>query len=366
VVLACAACAVLAVATDASAYIYWGDGASRIGRANLDGTSVNEAFIYGRRADGLAGGTSDIYWADLSGPAIGRANLLGGAINDAFAAAESPEGVAVDGGHVYWANAWTGGALVEPTSVGRANLDGSGVSQHVVSGVLDPEAIAVDGAHIYWTSYSDDLGATIGRANLNGTGVDNDFVTVGGGAVLGGLAVDAGHIYWSDSFGPTIGRANLDGSGVDDDFITTGEIGYSSPRGVAVYGGRIYWADGSADAVGRANANGTAVTPQLLTTDSGFGPDSLAVDGRGPTPPVTLTVTKAGAGKGTVTSDPQGISCGNYCSRQYRTGTSVKLTARAAAGSTFGGWSGSGCSGAGTCTVAMTANRTVKAVFRRR
>ena len=75
-----------------------------------------------------------------------------------------------------------------------------------------------------------------------------------------------------------------------------------------------------------------------------------------------LTVTKAGTGAGTVTSSPAGISCGATCSANYASGTSVTLTAAAASGSTFAGWSGA-CTGTGACTVSMTAARAVTATF---
>jgi hypothetical protein len=75
-----------------------------------------------------------------------------------------------------------------------------------------------------------------------------------------------------------------------------------------------------------------------------------------------LSVTKAGAGTGTVTSSPSGINCGTTCSANYATGTSVTLTALAASGSTFGGWSGA-CTGTAGCTLAMTAARNVTATF---
>ena len=77
----------------------------------------------------------------------------------------------------------------------------------------------------------------------------------------------------------------------------------------------------------------------------------------------TLTVSKAGVGLGTVTSSPTGIDCGATCSFTFPSGTSVTLTATPAAGSTFGGWGGSGCSGTDTCVVVMNQNRSVTATF---
>ena len=79
--------------------------------------------------------------------------------------------------------------------------------------------------------------------------------------------------------------------------------------------------------------------------------------------PHTLTVARSGSGTGTVTSSPAGIQCGATCAAAYDQAASVTLTATPAAGSRLAGWSGSGCSGAGTCTVAMAAERSVTATF---
>ena len=76
----------------------------------------------------------------------------------------------------------------------------------------------------------------------------------------------------------------------------------------------------------------------------------------------TLTVTDTGSGTGTVTSSPAGINCGSTCSSSYASGTVITLTAQAASGSTFGGWSGA-CTGTGTCTVTMSAAQSVSATF---
>jgi List-Bact-rpt repeat protein len=77
----------------------------------------------------------------------------------------------------------------------------------------------------------------------------------------------------------------------------------------------------------------------------------------------TLTVGRGGTGSGAVTSAPAGIDCGTDCDEVYTDGTSVVLTAVPVTNSVFAGWSGGGCSGTGTCTVSMTAARSVSAVF---
>jgi len=74
----------------------------------------------------------------------------------------------------------------------------------------------------------------------------------------------------------------------------------------------------------------------------------------------TLNVNRAGAGTGTVTSNPTGINCGSSCSTTLNSGTAVNLTATPASGSTFAGWSGN-CTATGSVT--MTGNMTCTATF---
>jgi hypothetical protein len=76
----------------------------------------------------------------------------------------------------------------------------------------------------------------------------------------------------------------------------------------------------------------------------------------------TLTVTKSGTGSGTVTGSAGGISCGATCSATVSSGTVITLSTSADSGSTFGGWSGA-CSGVGSCTVTVTSDQTVTAIF---
>jgi hypothetical protein len=77
----------------------------------------------------------------------------------------------------------------------------------------------------------------------------------------------------------------------------------------------------------------------------------------------TLTVAETGTGAGLVTSSPAGINCGSDCAASFDSGTQVVLSAAAASGSTFAGWSGGGCGGDQNCTVTLGAATTVNASF---
>jgi hypothetical protein len=79
-------------------------------------------------------------------------------------------------------------------------------------------------------------------------------------------------------------------------------------------------------------------------------------------PSYPLSVSMAGAGSGSVGSIPQGIVCGADCSENYAEGTIVTLSAAAAGGSIFSGWSGA-CTGTALCQVTMSAARSVTASF---
>jgi hypothetical protein len=79
----------------------------------------------------------------------------------------------------------------------------------------------------------------------------------------------------------------------------------------------------------------------------------------------TLTVSRAGSGTGTVTSAPVGIDCGTTCGATLANGTLMTLTAAPAAGSTFSGWSGCDQANGLTCTVTMSAVKSVTAAFER-
>ncbi len=75
----------------------------------------------------------------------------------------------------------------------------------------------------------------------------------------------------------------------------------------------------------------------------------------------SVTVTKSGAGSGTVTGGK--INCGGTCTTPLALGTVVTLTAKAASSSTFTGWSGDCIGTQPTCTFTITAENNVTANF---
>jgi len=76
-----------------------------------------------------------------------------------------------------------------------------------------------------------------------------------------------------------------------------------------------------------------------------------------------LNSVHAGAGDGTVTSNPAGISCTGSCSALFDAATQVTLIPTPSFDSYFAGWSGGGCNGSGNCLVTMNSDLSATATF---
>jgi len=164
------------------------------------------------------------------------------------------------------------------------------------------------------------------------------------GAVIGGG--------YSNSFGEsgivTGGSFSIDAAGTVSGSATSDSGTISFPHGKLDAGKTFAVMASSEPASGTLTDVGQAVMAK-----------GVSVTG---TLSVILTVTKEGTGSGTVTSSPAGIDCGSTCSASFAQGTAVTLTATAASGSTFAGWSGA-CTGTGDCAVTMDQARSVTASF---
>jgi len=82
----------------------------------------------------------------------------------------------------------------------------------------------------------------------------------------------------------------------------------------------------------------------------------------------TLTISRNGAGSGSLTSLPAGINCGSSCSSSFVAGSNVTLLATPASQeNAFTGWGGGGCGGcpwtSDTCVVQMDSDKLCSATF---
>jgi hypothetical protein len=208
-------------------YWVWGGSAGGIARARLDGSGVEPRFIPASaqvRPYDLAVGGDHIYWTSTAetshvpdGPppasaAIGRAKLDGTDVEPAFVTEiggfPSFANLAVDDRYLYWATGTSSPLELGPypispwargvRQIGRARLDGSGVERNFISGLrVTGYGIAVDRRHVYWT----DLGAgRIGRARKDGSHVEKAFIRVPYGVI--DVAVEGKHLYWTSAFTP--------------------------------------------------------------------------------------------------------------------------------------------------------------------
>ena len=297
------------LASTARGYVYWSTCSyGTIGRANLGGTHVEEAFIKNlKNPTAVALGPGYIYWLVPGGAfgstgSIARANANGTHVKIRLVTPASTiypstgaivgyairRALAVDSAHVYYGSQWVESAYIWGEEIGRANLGGgrghdlidtsktqirpSAAIGHPIT-YKTPTALATGTAHLYWANPD---GNTIGKATSIGKSVDEHFIT--GAARVTGLAVGVNrtYIYWSSANG-TIGRADLNGTHVDHTFIKSSD----APRGVAVDSAYIYWANADGT-IGRANLDGTHVNEKFVKGAS-FA-CGLAVDDRGPKP----------------------------------------------------------------------------------
>ena len=163
--------------------MYWADkDKKRVRRANLNGTGVEDLINSLGAQDLITTGLGKVegialdetggkmYWADKDAHKIGRANLDGSSVEDLISAEDKPLAVAVDvaNGKVYYSDK-------DGNKIRRANLNGTSVEDLITTGLGKVEGIALDvlNGKMYW---ADKDAHKIARANLDGSGVE-DLIT---------------------------------------------------------------------------------------------------------------------------------------------------------------------------------------------
>ncbi len=285
----------LVFAGSAQAYVYWGDyHGGTIGRANLDGTNVEDGFIQtGGNPDAVAVTATHIYWTNETGGSIGRANVDGTAVEPNFITGiKEPAGVAVKSSFIFLSS--LGG-----NEIGRAGLDGTGKKLNFIPSVASPCGIALDSGHVYWGTAQ--LTGFVGRASLTGSSAEPEWVNLGSYTPCG-LATNSANVFVADTgiFGPAheIGRITIANKNFDPSMIGEAE----GPCGLTVDESRLFWANDGTDTIGVANTDATGVDESLVQTGGheicGVAVDSLSSP---PAPPPSNEPTSGPSGSSSQT-----------------------------------------------------------------
>lgn len=235
-----------------------------IGRSALDGTGVNLSLVTAAAdVNSVAVRGEYLYWA--TDTTIGRAKLDGTEVDNAFLTGLGAGGItpdiadiAVTDQYIFWINN-AGGS----SRIGRADVEGTGVNPSLVTSGSVLSYLAANVTHVYYASASF---AVFKRVTAIGTGEENmPYLNAG---TLGDFAIDRTHLYYSGVGFNAIGRMPVDGASNAATFIDRSADGFLAYRGVAVDATHIYWvaerSSDSASFISRANLDGTGVVDTWL------------------------------------------------------------------------------------------------------
>lgn len=115
--------------------LFFASDGDRIGY--LSESSGHSHLVTGIAPQEIAATNRYLYWTDPAAGAIGRANLDGSGVDNRFIEdLGEPTGITTDGTHLYWGDRAT-------DTIGRANLDGSAVRADWIDSIADPTGLAI-------------------------------------------------------------------------------------------------------------------------------------------------------------------------------------------------------------------------------
>ncbi len=169
------------IAVTANAGIFWGNDTSTsdtIGHANIDGSNPTINFAAtGTNISGVAADENYVYWLDNTNNKIGRVPVTGSTPEPNFITVPSAgSGVAADPSFLYWST----GAVTD--SIGRVPIGGGTPDPSFIptatGRVFGVSGLAVNAQYVFWSNVSNPFGSNvIGRANVDGTGKNQSLIT---------------------------------------------------------------------------------------------------------------------------------------------------------------------------------------------
>src|SRR5436305_3743448 len=279
---------------------------ARIERDDLSGGTVETPDFIPKKGVGVAVDGDHVYWANPALRTIGRANLDGTAVEEDFMAAppvlfkfereiapgvfeeveeevpSEPRYVALGNGHVYWTS--TGrrdefGPVDGEGTIGQAKLEGEEaveVNPAFIRGASNPQGIAVNAEHIYWANATRDAnGRAVAQATIGGDESKFRFFEVRP-LVPTGVVLTSAYVYFGlDEIGNSNGYVSCIplGGGKEESLF----VGNAGIRGLAADGFHIYWTTQGEEAIGRANLELEAASREKEFIKLSGKPNGLAV-----------------------------------------------------------------------------------------
>ncbi|MFI6833101.1 choice-of-anchor D domain-containing protein [Kribbella sp. NPDC050241] len=230
-------------------------------------------------------GVGHIYWVNQGQTIedgsvnVASSNGSNAQVIDGSGLPSFPVGVAVANSALYVASL---GDLATDPDVGPAIIDYNSPVQEdcYFADSEGPDKLAINPNNPNDLYYRSPVTASDRPTIWRGTWPDctsfHPIVTTQGLPQLGGLAVDANHVYWSNyrqlEGDGTIMRANLDGTGP----VQLAQ-GLDAPQGLAVDANYLYWTNDGTTIV-RASLHDVPFTPETIVTNQTGIPVALAVD----------------------------------------------------------------------------------------
>ena len=251
--------------------VYFGDGSSL--RAVPKGGG-SERILAAYNPTGIATDSGNVYWTEYGNGAIRKVGKSGGAVTTLATGSNRPVGIATDGEYVYWSEASS------PGYVWKVSVNGGAIT--FLGYNVNNDGVAIDDGNVYWGEYVYADQGSIDKVAKYG-GAITKLAT--GLNQVWNVATDGASVFWVENrTGGAVKQVSITGSGP----VTLAD-NLSEPVALTVDSSNVYWIErnGGGTASGTLKMSPKAPTVQVTVGTSPSG-RSFQVDGVSYTLPQTF------------------------------------------------------------------------------